>query len=291
MKILITGAKGFLGSAFVNELAKAGKHEIIALVKDAGPNSNAVKYISADLSNSSFTDNIPGTADCVIYLAQSNQYRNFPSGAPDMFAVNTAAVASLLDWSSKNGVKKFIYASTGNVYEPRQELLKETHSTRPNSFYAASKLSAELLVQSYSGTFDTIVLRVFSLYGPGQQGMMIPGIIQKIYNSDPIALAENAGIYLTPLYIADAVKMLTLISEQPVSSGIYNFNGPETASLMEIVKILSNKIGKTPNLNITSNTPAWLAGDGSKLYQSINFKPETTLQEGLSLTIDEHKYD
>ena len=60
---------------------------------------------------------------------------------------------------------------------------------------------------------------------------------------------------------------------------------------MEIVKTLSDKIGKTQNLNITSNTPAWLAGDGSKLYQSINFKPETTLQEGLSLTIDEHKYD
>lgn len=291
MKILITGAKGFLGSAFVNDLTKAGKYEIIALVKDDGQPYDSVKYISADLSNSSFTDNILGTADCVIYLAQSNQYRNFPSGAPDMFAVNTAAVASLLDWSSKNGVKKFIYASTGNVYEPRQEHLKETDTTRPNSFYAASKLSAELLVQSYSGIFETIVLRIFSLYGPGQQGMMIPGIIQKIYNSEPIALAKNVGIYLTPLYITDAVKMLQKISDQHMPSGIYNFSGPETVSLMEIVKILSDKIGKTPNLNITSNMPAWLAGDGSKLYHSINFKPEITLQEGLSLTIDQHKHD
>jgi UDP-glucose 4-epimerase len=291
MKILITGSKGFLGSAFVNELVKAGKHEITALVTTAGQNCDAVKYIATDLSDSSFTDNIPGTADCVIYLAQSNQYRNFPSGAPDMFAVNTAAVATLLDWSSKNGVKKFIYASTGNVYEPRQELLKETYSSSPNSYYAASKLSAELLVQSYSGIFDTIVLRIFSLYGPGQQGMMIPGIIQKIYNSEPIALAASAGIYLTPLFIADAVKMLTLISEQSVSSGIYNFCGSQTVSLMEIVKILSAKIGISPNLNITPNAPAWLAGDGSKLYQSINFKPEITLIEGLSLTIDQHNHD
>ena len=187
MKILITGAKGFLGSAFVNELAKAGKHEIIALVKDAGPNSNTVKYISADLSNSSFTDNIPGTADCVIYLAQSNHYRNFPSGASDMFAVNTAAVASLLDWSSKNGVKKFIYASTGNVYEPRQELLKRNSLNQTKFFLCGIEAQCRIARAILFRNFRYNCFKSIFTIRYGQHGMMIP------HHSKNIPLRPNCS--------------------------------------------------------------------------------------------------
>lgn len=286
MKILITGAKGFLGSAFVSYLANSGKHEITALVKDPIQNNNTVKYISADLSNFSYTDNIPGTADCVIYLAQSNQYRNFPAGASDMFAVNTAAVASLLDWSSKNGVKKFIYASTGNVYAAKKGLLIESDATTPASFYAASKLSAELLLQSYSKLFETISLRIFSLYGPGQQNMMIPGMIQKLQNSEIIQLAENIGIWLTPLYISDAIKMLEKVVEKPLESGAYNFGGNQTTSLKEIVTILSEKLGIDPKIQTSETEPAWLACNGKKLCDAIDYFPQTSLTKGLHLTLE-----
>lgn len=180
MKILITGVNGFIGRHMARFFS--ARHEVFGVTRATTSfnDSFAVKLISADLSKSGFVDRLPSGIDCVIHLAQSTQYRNFPEGAEDMRRINIDATCQLLEWARVTGVKQFIFSSTANVYGKSNAQLTEAHSTQPESFYGATKLAAEHLAKQYQNYFQVDVLRFFTVYGPGQQGMLIPNIAERI---------------------------------------------------------------------------------------------------------------
>jgi nucleoside-diphosphate-sugar epimerase len=239
LNILITGASGYLGSSLINKLSGLDTCNIYALsrTEPIKTYSSNIHFIHTDLSNIAWISHLPQQIDIVVYLAQSVKYRLFPEGAVDMMRINTQCVFELLEWSRINKVKKFIYASTGNVYKSSGNTLYESDPLFPASFYTASKINAENVVQQYSTFFETIILRIFSIYGPGQKNMLIPSVIERIKAGELITLAHNKGIILSPVYISDAVQMLERIIFNTIKPGVYNFAGRENVSLAELVKI------------------------------------------------------
>ena len=117
MNILVTGANGLLGRNLVEILSK--EHKIYALIRNKNKLNFAINkniyLIENDLVNIDLGV-LPKDVDVVYYLAQSDRFREFPEGVDDIITVNIQAPNILAKWSIKNGVRKFIYTSSGGVY-------------------------------------------------------------------------------------------------------------------------------------------------------------------------------
>ncbi len=96
--------------------------------------------------------------------------------------------------------------------------LREDDPPCPASLYGASKLSAELLLQHYGTLFETVLMRIFGVYGPGQKDMLIPSTIRRVLNDEEITLAGGAGVYLSPLFVTDCVEMIDALIRLQFSS-------------------------------------------------------------------------
>lgn len=288
MKILITGASGFIGRHLVNKLSERQNAVIYAL--NRSPMDEGKKNfipIQADLSANEWTKALPHHVDIVLHLAQSRRHRDFPDGAEDMVRVNVLSTLQLLEWSRINKVKRFLFSSTGNVYKSEDKMLAEGDVCEPISMYAATKLSAEHLIRQYSIYYQTVVLRIFGVYGPGQVKMVIPDIIYRIKMGKKISLAEGIGFYLTPLYVSDCITMIEEISflANPFNFEIFNISGSETAHLGDVVSAIERILERKANIDITDAKPKYLRGDNRKICQLLNRHPIIKLNEGLKNTI------
>lgn len=275
--VLITGADGFIGTSFLRRLQTASDVIAIPLTLDGG----------YDLSRCGWTKRIPADrADAIVYLAQSLRYREFPDGAADMFAVNVSAVVELLEWARGHGVQRFLLASTANVYAPAREAIAEDWPCAPTSFYAATRLSAEWLASPYASFFQIVRMRFFTIYGPGQKNMLIPTLIRRIKAGEPIQLAGGVGLYLTPLYVDDAVRAIEGLLQADLADrdACFNVCGDETVTLADIVDRLGRLLNRTPCIEVTEGTPTWLAGINRKLRHTLAWSPTIPLSEGLYRT-------
>ena len=288
MKILITGAGGFIGSHLVRSLA--GQHTVYGLVrkKEKFDDNSQINFIEVDLSHKDFVKELPSGINTVIHLAQSSRYREFPEGIEDMIAINVNSTGLLLDWARRSGVKHFIFSSTANVYEQTGEKFTEQSATAPNSYYGASKLAAEQLVTQYAHYFAVDIIRLFTVYGPGQKGTLIPQIIQKIQSREDIYLANKAGIYLTPIYIDDLLNIFSKIIElnDDLKFRIMNVCGNESVSLGQIVTNIEKILNVSTPILVTNDIPMNFIGSNELLFREIDALDFTSLAEGLAKTID-----
>jgi len=289
MKILVTGASGYIGTHLVRALASRGEHEVIGISRSSmQAYSGSVRVLALDLSQRGWTLGLPKAVDVVVHLAQSKHYRDFPDGVKDMVAVNLNSTIDLATWACRHGVKRFLFASTGNVYPTNLDRpLREDDSPCPASLYGASKLGAELLLQHYGTLFEIVLMRIFGVYGPGQKDMLIPSTIRRVLNDEEITLAGGVGIYLSPLFVTDCVKMIDALIQAPRLDPLQRVNlaGPETVSLAQIVVTLEELLARRARVLRTNAQPIYLVGSGDvarKLTAHESFVP---LAEGLRRTI------
>ncbi|MBW1710549.1 MAG: NAD(P)-dependent oxidoreductase [Deltaproteobacteria bacterium] len=291
MRILLTGASGFIGRNLARHMAMNSNYEVICLarrllhVEESHPD---LQYIQADLSRSGWTQRLPSRIDVVCHLAQSSQYRDFPGGARDMMAVNIEGTFELLEWARGASVKKFIFTSTGNVYAPSENPLKEDDPLGPSSMYGASKAAAEMIITPYGDLYNCSILRLFGVYGPGQTGMLIPTMIKKIRDGGRITLDGGVGLRFTPLFIEECLKMLDwVVNDGTTSKGVdvYNLCGAEVITLRQAVDHLGELMGIQPNTETTCGEITSLIGDNRKLAEAMQYSPRIGYLEGLKKTV------
>ena len=213
MRILVTGGAGFVGGALVRRLMP--DHELFCLVRKDGalPDHPHVHAIVQDLAAPIETARLPAAIDAVVHLAQSRQFRKFPEQAPDIFKVNVDSTAQLLDYARRAKARTFVFASSGGVcgYQPKPIL--ETDPPEPNNFYLASKYASECLANAYSDHFAAVVLRYFFVYGEGQRGMFMPGMVERVLKGEPVQVSGKTGITMNPIYVADAVEVYRRVQD------------------------------------------------------------------------------
>ena len=165
MKILVSGATGFVASHLIPALVAAG-HDVVAVgherARIAGDGA-APSWILAAPDWPALPD-----VDAVVHLAQANV--PFPDGADALFAVNVAATQRLLEHARRTGARRFVLASSGSVYGASPAPLTETSPLAAHDFYSATKVAAERLTQAYESHLETAILRLFVPYGPGRCG-------------------------------------------------------------------------------------------------------------------------
>ena len=272
-KILVTGANGLLGRNICNNLVKEN-WEVHAVVKSEPPiKLDSINYVYADLSKDIAFDNFPINISCVLHLAQSNRYKDFPDGATDVFKVNVSSTHQLLEYARKNNVSHFIYASSGGVYSPSIDTLNEKSPILEQcklGLYLGSKISGEILVQTYSAILQTSIIRPFFIYGSGQKrNMLLPRLYDNISNNTPIVLDNENGISINPIHVDDAAKsVIALLNE--TNSSIYNLAGPENLSLRQISEYIGEFTGQDPIFQNSGGGTSDIIADISLMKQNLH---------------------
>ena len=283
MRILITGASGFIGRRLVSGLSN--RHEVFSVVRNrqrASPGA-ADSVVVADLAAQLNTKLLPSAIDVIIHLAQANVL--FPDSANELFAVNTVATQQLLDYARQAGARQFILASTGDVYGRRFGSSKETDPVNPAGYYATTKHAAELLAQAYSGVFQACIMRLYQPYGPGQTDRLIPRLADRIRRHEPIRLHEDARPHVTPIYIDDVTHAIERAADSSCA-GIMNVAGDRVVSLRELAVAISRVLEVEPIFEATGEQSSDLMGDNNLMKRVLGDWSMVALHDGLSRTFN-----
>lgn len=232
---------------------------------------------------------IPDGSDVVIITAQSADYKE-SNLTSDLLYVNTILPLQIIQQSIKANVKKIAYCSSGSVYDDTCDEHVEDEKILLNMInpYKATKYAAELLIKSFIGKFERIVIfRPFFMYGSNQnKNMLFSRIINSIKTEKTINLTNKKGVVFNPIHVKDAAMFVyqAILAEKDFD--VYNIAGQETTSLQNIVETLSTILGKKSTVNFPNGEEATLLGSIKKM-KLCNFDHKIDLKTGLREMVGE----
>lgn len=279
MRILLTGATGFIGRNFIQRYAS--EHHITAVSRrPLAAELGHGRVVVVDLGDPSFPDHLPKDVDVVVHLAQA--YLTFPDHAAEIFAINAASTQRLADWATHHGVRRFVLASSGSVYAPSPRPILETDPAQPLSFHPATKLFAEQLLGYYERELDVVRLRLFAPYGPGQRDRMIPRLIEAVADGRPVQLSRGGEPRLNPIHVDDVVS---IIGQAIAGAGapVVNVAGPRALSVAEIAEIIGAILRREPLFEPRDIDPAGdLIADTGLMHEVFRVESLVDPDDGLS---------
>jgi nucleoside-diphosphate-sugar epimerase len=181
-KVLITGARGFIGKYLVAELLRRGA-DVSGLTIDGGTGAAGVKWVKGDITSPASIRGICQDIDVVFHLAAISNVDASIRDPVKTITTNTFGTANLLEEARTGGAKKFVYISSAHVYGvPLYVPLDESHPLAPREPYAASKIASENIVQAYANAY--IVGK------PHVTGVLLAPEVRRTLNLTPASLLE-----------------------------------------------------------------------------------------------------
>ena len=278
MRIVVTGASGFLGRRVVARLS-AG-HEVHAVVRDVrriGASAPAA-VIAMDLAHPLDRSRLPAAVDAIVHLAQGSAPS--PDTAGDLFDVNTGATQQLLDYGGRAGARQFVLASTGDVYGRRVGPCRETDPAGPASPYGATKYAAEVLLKAHATGLSACALRLFHPYGPGQAGRLIPGLASRILERRPVRLHPDDRPRVTPIYVDDVVRAIERAIDLGLA-GVVNIAGDRALTVRELTEEIGRVLERQPVYEMSGEPSGDLMGDNSLMKRLLGDWGLVPLADGL----------
>lgn len=289
MKILVTGACGYKGSVLVPKLLKAG-HQVVGFdIQWFGnflePHPD-LTVVCADVRNKDEID-LRGI-DAIIHLSS---VANDPCGDLDpklTWEISCLATMELADKAVRNGVKRFIYASSGSVYGLKdEEQVTEDLELVPISEYNKTKMCAERIMLSYSNDMTVQIVRPATVcgYSPRQRLDVSVNMLtmQAILNG---RITVFGGNQTRPnIHIDDITDLYLFLLDHPEHTGIYNA-GFENISILDIAKLVQKHVPAEIVLT-ESNDPRSYRVNSDKLLKT-GFRPKKTVEDAIIELIGMH---
>ncbi len=286
-RCVITGATGLIGASLVKAMEPGWEIHAVSRHRLPGLEGGSIHWHYMDVTREIGGDALPARTDAVIYLAQSEFFREFPERALDIFDVNTLGLLRYLDYARKSGARSFVYASSGGVYGSGDMSMSEETAVLAEGnlgFYLGSKLCSEIIALNYSKFMNLALLRFFFVYGPGQRKtMLIPRLVDAVSSGAPVALQGEQGIKLNPTFVSDAAAAIVRALELEGSHKI-NVAGPEILTLRQICDTIGTALGSRPVYKVETASPRHIIGDIGKMTQLL-VAPRIGFQEGLRLLL------
>jgi dTDP-glucose 4,6-dehydratase len=306
VKLLVTGGAGFIGSAFVRMVCRDG-FEVVNLDKltYAGNLENlepvaghpGYKFVHGDICDAALVDSILETekpAAIVHFAAESHVDRSILSPGA-FFETNLRGTFTLLEAARKHGTGRFCHVSTDEVYgsiQPPAEA-DENFPLTPNSPYSASKAGSDLLVRSYSRTYQlpAVITRASNNYGPYQfPEKLIPLMILNAMENRPLPVYGDGMQIRDWLFVDDHCRAILAVLKQGRAGEIYNVGGTRSLPNLEVVRMVLKATGRTESLiQYVKDRPGHdrrYALSSAKLTRETGWSPEVTFENGLQKTVE-----
>ena len=298
MRVLVTGACGFIGSWLCEELTKRG-YKVRALdVRDPPKylKDLRLEFFKVDISKEPL-DLVVRNVDCVVHLAALISAEESVVVPKRYHEVNVSGTLNLLIAMERQFIKKIIFASSAAVYgEPVKLPIEEDHPLRPKNPYGATKVACEAYIHAFSSSCDMkgVILRLFNVYGPRQSGEyagVISIFISRALKNQPLIIHGDGNQVRDFIYIRDVILAIIKAVERDFDLPVVtvNIGTGKPTKIIELARLVL-KLTEKEDLLIQYEKPR--PGDIRESYASIKlakellrWKPRTPLEKGLLNTI------
>ena len=312
--VFITGGAGFIGSWVVRQFLQQGIKVVVLDNFSSGKLENLkgsidsrspyLKIVEGDIRSTSDLKSAIGGCCAVVHLAAMVSVPKSLENPLMCHEINVGGFQNVLESAREEGIRRVVYSSSSAVYGRQHDFpIKETAPTSPLSPYGASKLMNEVLAATYAESyhFQTIGLRYFNVFGPGQNpdgdyAAVIPKWIRALIQGEQISIYGDGSAVRDFIFVEDVakanVKSAVLEFDQP-GSHILNVGSGRPISLLQLVEKLNNiAIRRGKNLSVSEprrqsarvgEIPKSFA-DVSKMHILLSFSDSSDFEMGLEVT-------
>ena len=309
MRLLVTGGAGFIGSNYVRMLldgSLVGVSKLIILDKLTysgnksnlkGLNQSDYEFVQGDICDSDLVSKLTKKVDSVVNFAAESHVDRSIDSSKEFFQTNVIGTHTLLEAARRNNLGSFIQISTDEVYGSITEgSWDESFPLLPNSPYAASKASGDLISQAFFRTYgiDVRITRCSNNYGPYQfPEKVIPLFITNLLKNKKVPLYGDGLNVRDWLHVTDHCRGIHLVLTKGKAGDIFNIGGGRELSNIELTRVILSAMGAGEE-NIEKVTDR-LGHDFryslniEKIERDLGYKPEINFDLGISQTIEWYK--
>ncbi|MDB4966600.1 MAG: NAD(P)-dependent oxidoreductase [Myxococcales bacterium] len=297
----VTGAGGFIGSALVRRLVREGV-SVRALLGPVGAKSHPVpsnvEAMEGEIDRIEIVAQLVAGCEVVFHVAGPASVVASLDVPTEFARIHVAGTATALEASRRAGVARFVHVSSAEVYGvPENNPVHESHRLQARSPYAAAKIGAERMVESFrfAHGLEATILRPFSVYGPRQSaGGVVARVVQQVLTANAIELAD-----LTPrrdfCFVDDVVEAMVLAADRRVAldDPILNVASGVGVTIGELARAAAAAANR--DLPVRANRAEGpprradvheLVADTSRIRAALGWTPRTALVDGLRRTIE-----
>ena len=303
MRVLVTGAAGFVGS-HLSEALVAGGHDVVGLDAFVDYYPRAIKegnlaalrgdrcfrLLEIDLRHDDLMPAVDGV-DAIVHAAAMAGLPRSWTEFQSYMDCNVLGTQRLLEAARAAAVARFVHISTSSVYG-LNAVGDETRATRPISPYGVTKLAAENLVLAFVDTygFPATILRYVSIFGPRQRPDMAYHIfIEALLDGRPITIFGDGEQSRTNTFVTDAVAATVAAIDRGEVGRIYNVGGGEPITVNKALEVLAGHLGIRPEIEHVSERQGdqrHTKADTTRARLALDFWPRVGPGDGLRAQAD-----
>jgi dTDP-glucose 4,6-dehydratase len=308
VKLLVTGGAGFIGSHYVRQALSGGypglaDADVIVLdaLTYAGSRTNLepvaasprLRFVHGDICNVDLVDGLLGEVDQVVHFAAESHVDRSILGAADFVRTNVLGTQTLLDAAHRQGVERFVHVSTDEVYGSIETgSWPETDPLQPNSPYAASKASSDLIALAYARTHGVpvTVTRCSNNYGPYQfPEKVIPLFVTNLLDGGTVPLYGDGRNVRDWLHVDDHCRGIELVRAGGRSGEVYNIGGGTELSNRELTERLVQVVGadwsSVRQVEDRKGHDLRYSVDITKIGAELGYAPLVPFEQGIEDTV------
>ncbi|WP_225829751.1 dTDP-glucose 4,6-dehydratase [Streptomyces sp. NK08204] len=304
MNLLVTGAAGFIGSAYVRLLLAAGSPDapritVLDKLTYAGTLTNLptghprLDFVHGDIGDADLVDKLMADADQVVHFAAESHVDRSIGAAGEFVRTNVLGTQTLLDAALRHGVGPFVHVSTDEVYGSiATGSWPETHPLAPTSPYSASKASADLLALACHRThgLDVRVTRCSNNYGPHQfPEKVIPLFVTNLLDGLDVPLYGDGRNVRDWLHVEDHCRGVELVRTLGRPGEVYNLGGGTELSNRDLTGLLLDLCGaswdRVEHVADRKGHDLRYSVDWSKARDELGYRPLRDFRASLAETV------
>ncbi|MCT9011313.1 dTDP-glucose 4,6-dehydratase [Streptomyces rhizosphaerihabitans] len=303
-KVLVTGGAGFIGSHFTRRLLQDDsitKVTVLDALTYAGNRKNLqtalsspkFTFVHGNILDRALTLQLMSEHDAVVHFAAESHVDRSLSDAGNFVSTNVLGTQTLLDCAWRTGIRKFLHASTDEVYGslPSGSAM-EYDQLRPTVPYSASKAASDMIATAYFHSYGVpvCVTRSSNNYGPCQYPeKIIPRFVTRLLQGEQVTVHGHGEHVRNWLHVEDNCQGVETVLRKGIPGEVYNLGGGTDLTTNELTTLLVRETGASTDA--ITYVPDRTANDirysiNWKKAEALGFRPQRDFQEGLAETVE-----